>query len=347
MLNAYLSEKSFMYTLTGAANMRNFILFFLHKLGISHRVSCPHTHQQNGTAERKHRHIVETGPTLLAHASVPLHFWSDALSTACFLINRLPSRVIAMNTPFERLLHEKPDYSFFKVFGCACWPHLRSYNSHKLDFQSKKCVFLGYSSLHKGYKCLHVPSNRVYISRDVVFDENVFPFADLPLNSTDASFGSPSVISPDQLVDIACCPLLLPNHGASFPRGARVDTITNDDPKEPDSPGASPVRAAHSSAALSPQPPSDDASAQDAELAQAAATAQAPEPHDVASLPAPDPAPIPTPAPFRPHTRLQDGIRKPLKRTDGTVTYMTHVRRASTESSLEPCTHYDALHSPH
>jgi hypothetical protein len=35
-------------------------------------------------------------------------------------------------------------------------------------------VFLGYSSLHKGYKCLHVPSNRVYISRDVIFDENVF-----------------------------------------------------------------------------------------------------------------------------------------------------------------------------
>jgi histone deacetylase 1/2 len=38
---------------------------FFHNLGISHRVSCPHTHQQNGTAERKHRHIVETGLTLL------------------------------------------------------------------------------------------------------------------------------------------------------------------------------------------------------------------------------------------------------------------------------------------
>ena len=31
---------------------------FFHKLGVSHRVSCPHTHQQNGIAERKHRHIV-------------------------------------------------------------------------------------------------------------------------------------------------------------------------------------------------------------------------------------------------------------------------------------------------
>ena len=74
---------------------------FFDDIGISHRVSCPHTHQQNGTAERKHRHIVETGLTLLAHASVPFRFSSDAFSTACFLINRLPSRVISMKTPLE------------------------------------------------------------------------------------------------------------------------------------------------------------------------------------------------------------------------------------------------------
>lgn len=32
--------------------------FFFQQLGISHRVSCPHAHQQNGAAKRKHRHIV-------------------------------------------------------------------------------------------------------------------------------------------------------------------------------------------------------------------------------------------------------------------------------------------------
>jgi histone deacetylase 1/2 len=70
---------------------RNLNTFF-QKQGIVHRVACPHTHQQNGAAERKHRHIVETGLTLLAHASVPFRFWSDAFTTACFLINRLPTR---------------------------------------------------------------------------------------------------------------------------------------------------------------------------------------------------------------------------------------------------------------
>ena len=45
-----------------------------------------------------------------------------------------------------------------------------------LSFLFKKCVFLGYRSLHRGYKCLDTDSGRVYISRDVIFDDNVFPF---------------------------------------------------------------------------------------------------------------------------------------------------------------------------
>jgi histone deacetylase 1/2 len=109
---------------------------FFHKIGISHRVLCPHTHQQNGSAERKHCHIVETGLTLLAHASVPFLFWSDAFITACFLINRMPTRVLDMKTPLERLFGETPDYTFFKVFGSVCWPNLRPYNRHKLEFCS-------------------------------------------------------------------------------------------------------------------------------------------------------------------------------------------------------------------
>jgi histone deacetylase 1/2 len=47
--------------------------------GISHRISCPHTHQQNGAIERKHRHLVETTLALLAQSSVPLRFWDYAI----------------------------------------------------------------------------------------------------------------------------------------------------------------------------------------------------------------------------------------------------------------------------
>ena len=149
--------------------------FFL-KSGIAYRVSCPHTHQQNGAIERKHRHIVETGLALLYHASVPLRFWDDAFQTAYYLINRLPTPILHHQSPFEKLFQAPPDYSLLKIFGSACWPNLHPYNTNKLQPRSLQCVFLGYSLRHKGYKCFHVSTGRLYISRDVIFQETTFPF---------------------------------------------------------------------------------------------------------------------------------------------------------------------------
>jgi histone deacetylase 1/2 len=59
---------------------------FFRKVGISHLVSCPHAHQQNGAAERKHCHIVEVGLSLLAHSSMPLKYWDEAFLAATYLI---------------------------------------------------------------------------------------------------------------------------------------------------------------------------------------------------------------------------------------------------------------------
>jgi histone deacetylase 1/2 len=63
---------------------------FFQKIGIEHHVSCPHAHQQNGSTERKHCHIVEVGLALLANASMPLKFSDEAFLTATYLINMLP-----------------------------------------------------------------------------------------------------------------------------------------------------------------------------------------------------------------------------------------------------------------
>jgi histone deacetylase 1/2 len=156
---------------------------FFKQIGIMHRVSCPHAHQQNRAAERKHRHIVEVGLALLATASMPLKFWDEAFLTATYLINMLPSRVTNLKSPTELLHNIKPDYTSLRIFGCACWPNLRPFNSKKLAFRSTRCVFLGYSYLHKGFKCLEPSTGRVYVSRDVVFDENIFHFASMHENA--------------------------------------------------------------------------------------------------------------------------------------------------------------------
>jgi hypothetical protein len=114
---------------------------------------------------------------------MPLKFWDEAFLTTTCLINRIPSKIINFDTPLEHLFHTKPDYASFCTFGCACWPNLRPYNNHKLAFRSKECAFLGYSNLHKGFKCLDISTGRIYISRDVAFDEDVLPFSKLHPNA--------------------------------------------------------------------------------------------------------------------------------------------------------------------
>jgi histone deacetylase 1/2 len=165
---------------------------YFDKTGIQHRVTCPHTSQQNGIAERKHRHIVETGIALLAHSSLPVRFWNEAFLTAVYLINCMPARNLDDAAPITCLRGDQPDYHFLRAFGCACWPNVRPYNTRKLSFRSRLCVFLGYSQQHKGYKCLDRSSGRIFISRDVVFDEQVFPYA-TPTPLPPSSSNVPSV----------------------------------------------------------------------------------------------------------------------------------------------------------
>ncbi|MCH81597.1 retrovirus-related Pol polyprotein from transposon TNT 1-94, partial [Trifolium medium] len=87
----------------------------LNKLGIQHRLTCPHTSHQNGTVERKHRQIVEMGLTLLSHAALPLKFWDHSFTQAVFLINKLPSSVIPQfSSPHHALFKSQPDYSQVK-----------------------------------------------------------------------------------------------------------------------------------------------------------------------------------------------------------------------------------------
>ncbi|KAE8659142.1 Detected protein of confused Function [Hibiscus syriacus] len=143
--------------------------------GVQHRISCPSTSEQNGKAERKHRHIVEMGLVMLAQAALPIKFWSHAFTMAVYIINRLPSEIISGKTPFEVLYQKTRDYSGMKEFGCDCFPFLRPFNQHKLDFRSRQCVFLGPNISHHGYKCLD-SDGRVFVSRRVRFDEQVFKF---------------------------------------------------------------------------------------------------------------------------------------------------------------------------
>ncbi|KAM2169392.1 hypothetical protein ACFX1Q_038704 [Malus domestica] len=179
---------------SGREYLSNHFSQFLAAHGIHHQLTYPHTLEQNGCAERKHRHLVETARTLLTTSKVPHIYWVEAFTTAIYLINRLPTA--SRQSPWESLYHRAPNYELLKVFGCACFPWLKPYSSSKLDPKGRACVFLGYSLNHKGYKCLDPATHRVYISRHVLFNESSFPFHHFSPITPSASSLPPGPTSP-------------------------------------------------------------------------------------------------------------------------------------------------------
>ncbi|KAE8731176.1 Detected protein of unknown function [Hibiscus syriacus] len=106
------------------------------------------TPQQNGVAERKHRHLLEVARALRFQSKVPIKFWGECVLTSCFIINRLPSSVLQWKTPYELLYHKAPDMNILKVFGCLCYA-TDPKPTDKFSPRALPSVFMGYSSTKK------------------------------------------------------------------------------------------------------------------------------------------------------------------------------------------------------
>ena len=148
---------------------------YLKEKGIRHQLTVPHSPQQNGVAERMNRTLVESARSMVAHAALSNIFWAEAISTAAYVRNRLPTMALKENeTPCERWYGRKPDVSHFRVFGCMAYAHVPDNERRKLDKKSKKIRFVGYSLTSKGYRLFDETNQKMYIRRDVEFNENDF-----------------------------------------------------------------------------------------------------------------------------------------------------------------------------
>lgn len=202
---------------------------FLSEHGISHLTSPPHTPEHNGVAERKNRHIVETGLTLLHQASLPTTFWTYSFAAVVYLINRMPMPQLNHQSPYIKLFGRSPNYLKLRVFGCTCFPWLRPYAQHKLDARSIPCVFLGYSITQNAYLCLHRQTGRIYTSRHVQFDESSFPFQ-TPLTTPAQEKETAPVYAPPTSIPFRQAPLV--QASSSVPSGG--------DPQTPQVPSLAP-----------------------------------------------------------------------------------------------------------
>ncbi|KAG8501038.1 hypothetical protein CXB51_003111 [Gossypium anomalum] len=154
---------------------------YLSDQGIIHQSSCPDTPQQNGISERKNRHLLAVAQAIMFTMNVPKYLWGEAVLTACYLINRMPSKVLNFQTPLNTLLKAFPLFRVpnlpAKIFGCKAFIHNHQPNQSKLDPRAHTYIFIGYSPTQKGYKCYSPTLCRMFVSRDVTFFENEPYFA--------------------------------------------------------------------------------------------------------------------------------------------------------------------------
>ncbi|XP_059310027.1 uncharacterized protein LOC132061188 [Lycium ferocissimum] len=166
------------------------------KLDIVHQRTCPYTPQQNGVPERKHRHILEVTRAIRYQGKVPIKVWGHCVSTAVYLINRMPSLVINNQFLFERLYNMKPSLGHLKVLGSLCYAKvLQEYD--KLMSRTKPAVHMGYSETQKAYILYDLSNKYFFVSRDVSFRENMFPF-------DQESSSTPLFVDQSQDIGILC-----------------------------------------------------------------------------------------------------------------------------------------------
>ena len=115
---------------------------------------------------------------------VPKHFWANGVPTACFLINKMSSSVLNWATPYHKLFPNNPLFLIDpKVFGCTCFVRDVCPQVSKLDPKSLKCIFVGYSRVHKGYGCYCPTLQRYFVSTNVAFFDTT-PFSQSPTGTS-------------------------------------------------------------------------------------------------------------------------------------------------------------------
>ncbi|KAK1607937.1 hypothetical protein QYE76_031610 [Lolium multiflorum] len=145
---------------------------FLSDEGIRHQYSAAYTPQQNGVAERKNRTLLDMARSMMAEYKSRYNFWAEAISTACHSSNRLYLRKGLNKTPYEILTGNKPNISYFKVFGCKCFYKIKGVRLSKFAPKALEGIFVGYGAESHTYRVFDISSKIIIESCSVKFEEN-------------------------------------------------------------------------------------------------------------------------------------------------------------------------------
>ena len=94
--------------------------------------------------------------TLLNENKVSESLWAEAVSTACYIINRVYLRPLTSKTSYEMFRGRKPTVSYFHAFGSKCYVLKNNLNMGKFDERSEECLFVGYSLNSRAYRVFNL-----------------------------------------------------------------------------------------------------------------------------------------------------------------------------------------------
>ena len=103
---------------------------------------------------------------------MPDIFWCDAVNTACHAINRLYLHKKCKKTSYELITGNKPNVSYFRVFGCKCFILNKRLKTSKFTPKVDEGILLGYGSNEHAYRVFNKTLGRVKVTVDVTFDES-------------------------------------------------------------------------------------------------------------------------------------------------------------------------------
>ena len=150
---------------------------YCRKNAIIHEFTAPYSSAQNGLAERAIRTTMDDVRTLLHDSNLSHSYWAEAAAYSIDTRNLIPSRRHPGKIPLESFTGRRQSVSHLRVFGSRCWAKIPTVNGvqvtggSKLDVRGAECRLLGYATGNGNYKVQDVGSRRVFVSRDVVFEE--------------------------------------------------------------------------------------------------------------------------------------------------------------------------------
>lgn len=145
---------------------------FLKAHGIEHQLTAPHSPQQNGTAERLNRTLLEGARAMLVEKNIPKNLWAEAVLHMNYIRNRVSTNSNPDGkSPFEMWTGQRPDLSHLYEFGSKVWI-LDENRTSKLDPKAKDFIFTGFNDGSHSVRYFKANLNKIMISRNFQFESS-------------------------------------------------------------------------------------------------------------------------------------------------------------------------------